>query len=33
VVFGKSQGNLEASLSIFCMTDDKEDKAFEHQVI
>lgn len=31
VIFGKRISNTEAKLSVFCMTDDKEDKTLEHQ--
>lgn len=31
VVFAKRTGLLEASLRVFCMTDDKEDKTLESQ--
>ncbi|XP_055858103.1 ankyrin-2 isoform X2 [Episyrphus balteatus] len=31
VVFAKRISNTEAKLSVFCMTDDKEDKTLEHQ--
>lgn len=31
VVFAKRLGHQEASLRVFCMTDDKEDKTLESQ--
>ncbi|CAM1293249.1 Uncharacterised protein g682 [Pycnogonum litorale] len=31
VVFAKRHDPMEARLSVFCMTDDKEDKTLEHQ--
>lgn len=31
VVFTKRHDPMEARISVFCMTDDKEDKTLEHQ--